>query len=205
MPGKKVSVATSNALWTVTVPCLLDLQRNERTDQQAIDVSALQESLAAADIHPGSHASAQDFIAAIKQGCGVEPQLACHYRTADLQEVSCCVAYLQTINFVSFSSHILSIWTHTRIPFTAIHLMPITTHALYTTFVYLWLPAAFSWSMRSVTDGGVRSITCKPSVLATCIRNVNSVGKSHYTFMLKMHHAANDIAPLHAVTCQECH
>ena len=62
-------------------------------------VSALQESLAAAGIHPGSRASAQNYIAAIKQGCGVEPQLACHYRTADLQEVSCCAAQLQTVKF----------------------------------------------------------------------------------------------------------
>jgi len=47
----------------------------------------VQESLAAAGITPGGKAPASDFIAAIKQGCGVSPQLACHYGSSDAEEV----------------------------------------------------------------------------------------------------------------------
>ncbi len=47
----------------------------------------MQESLAAAGITPGGKAPASDFIAAIKQGCGVSPQLACHYGSSDAEEV----------------------------------------------------------------------------------------------------------------------
>ena len=47
----------------------------------------LQESLAAAGITPGGSAPAAHFISAIKQGCGVSPQLACHYGSSDAEEV----------------------------------------------------------------------------------------------------------------------
>ena len=47
-----------------------------------------QDSLAAANIQPGSRAPAQDYVSAIQQGCGVQPQVACHYKTSDLQEVN---------------------------------------------------------------------------------------------------------------------
>jgi len=47
----------------------------------------VQESLAAAGITPGGKAPASDFIAAIKQGCGVSPQLACHSGSSDAEEV----------------------------------------------------------------------------------------------------------------------
>ncbi|DBB05290.1 hypothetical protein WJX82_006426 [Trebouxia sp. C0006] len=48
------------------------------------------ESLAAAGITRGGKAPASDFIAAIKQGCGVSPQLACHYGSSDAEEIRIC-------------------------------------------------------------------------------------------------------------------
>lgn len=48
----------------------------------------MQESFEAAGIHVGSAASSASLIGAIKHSCRVEPQIACHYGTADLQEVS---------------------------------------------------------------------------------------------------------------------
>ena len=47
----------------------------------------VQESLKAAGIPPGHTAPAGDFLAAVKQGCGVSPQIACHPGSSDLEEV----------------------------------------------------------------------------------------------------------------------
>lgn len=47
----------------------------------------MQDALAAAGIAPGDSAPASDFIAAVKQGCGFSPQLACHYGSSDAEEV----------------------------------------------------------------------------------------------------------------------
>lgn len=43
-------------------------------------------------ISPGSSAPAMDLLAAIKDGCGVFPQMACHPGSSDLEEVQSCYA-----------------------------------------------------------------------------------------------------------------
>ncbi|KAL3147308.1 hypothetical protein ABBQ32_002793 [Trebouxia sp. C0010 RCD-2024] len=48
------------------------------------------ESLKAVGISPGSNAPARDFLAAVKEGCGVSPQIACHPGSSDLEEFRFC-------------------------------------------------------------------------------------------------------------------
>ena len=57
------------------------------SNHDVIALATLQGSLGAAGIAPGGSAAAEDYIAAIKQGCGVSPQVACHYGSSDLEEV----------------------------------------------------------------------------------------------------------------------
>lgn len=47
----------------------------------------VQDSLKAGGISPGGTAPAGDFLAAVKEGCGVSPQIACHPGSSDVEEV----------------------------------------------------------------------------------------------------------------------